>query len=463
MGGGRILVSVTVGVRLKAVRSSHRGTAGLVVTVGIAAGSRNGKILHNDGAREGLVAARRGLVARGCDGEVVGARIGRDARNGRARKRHARGLSRNRKGGVLSCDIDGRDGRAETDVLREVVGGEFHGVVHHHGNVGGGGTTVLILDTHRVSVVTSGRWGGDHRGGVGRTQCTARSPSVRHVTYGIGRGGRQRGGTAQANGSRISGGAHTQLGRDDDVHRRGLLIVAFVFHSHSYFNRLFRIGLCIGCTGYDALAHKGGCAAFDGGSAESVGGEVGYLICTVEVGRGGGVRQVGNHRTGKCFHFHNIAGSCFATVVVRHGHRHGVVLSAGTGCAGNLHRGRFTQLVGRLGSRGNGQITAPNIREICCVRAGHCSCYVGSFNIRADLYVSELHIEILDHRQYSRHNAVATDHRGQSVRTGSGSLKPHIIPSVGQHDIANGFAQCVTIYLVLGQRYASCADTQSVR
>ena len=196
MGGGRIFISITIGIGLKSVGGCHRGTAGLVVAFGVAAGSQNGEILHNDGTREGLVAARRVLIARSRYGEVISAGSGRSARNGRARKRHTRGLARNRKGGILSYDIDGRDGRAETDVLREVVGGELHGVVHRHGNVGGGGTTVLILDTQRVSVVTSGRRGGDHRGGIGRTQCSARGPIVRHVTYGIGRGGRQRRGTA---------------------------------------------------------------------------------------------------------------------------------------------------------------------------------------------------------------------------------------------------------------------------
>ena len=464
MGGGRILVSVTVGVRLKTVGSGHRGTAGLVVAVGIAAGSRNGEILHNDGAREGLVAARRGLVARGCDGEVVGARSGRGTRDAVAGKRHTRSC-RSIKGnsGILSCDIDGRDARAETNLLREVVGGELHGVVHHHRNAGSAGTTVHILDIHRVSVVTSGRRGGCYGGDVGGVQRGTRGPIVRHDTRGIGRGGRQRGGTAKTDGGRIGIDAHTQFGRDDDVHRRGLSVVAVVLHRYGDFDSLLESGLRILGAGSNALAHESGCAAFNGSSVEGEGREVGHLIRTVKDSRGIGVRQAGNHWIGWHLHRHNVVGGCLATVVVCHGHRHGVVLSAGTGRVGNLYCGRIAQLVGRLGGRGNGQITAPSIREVCCMRAGHNSCYVGGFNIRADLYVSEFHYGIRDHRQLSRHNAVASDHRDQSVRKGPGSLKGYMIPSIGQLDIANGSAQCVSLGFVFGQCYASCADTHSVR
>ena len=349
--GGRIFISITIGIGLKTVGGCHQGTTRLVVAVGVSAGSRNSEVLHNDGAREGLAAARRGLVARGCNGEVISAGSGRSARNGVAGKRHARGLTSNCKVGIGSGDIDRCDGRAETDVLREVVGGELHGIVHRHSNASGGGTTVLILDTQRVSVVTSGRRGGDHRGGIGRTQCGARGPDIGHVTYGIGRGGRQRGGTAKTNGGRIGVGVHTQLGRDLHVHGGFLFVATFILDLHSDSDGLLGVRLCIGCTSCDALAHESGYTAFDGGSAEGVVRKVRYLVSTVEGCRGIGVWQGGNHRIVRHFHRHSVAGSCLATIVVGHGHRHGVVLSARAGRAGNLHRGCLAQLVGRRDGR----------------------------------------------------------------------------------------------------------------
>ena len=342
VGGGRIFVSVCigVGVGLCAAIGNHQSRTVIVGTSGNRVFSRSSQIGHRDGAREGLVAARRGLVARGRDGEGVGTCSSRGARDGVAGKRQT-GSSRSIEGkvGVLSRDVDRRDAIAEADVLGQVVSGELHGVVHHHGNVGGGGTAILILGIHRVSVVAGGFRGGRHRGVAIGVQRFARGPGVGHGARGAGRGGRQCGGAAQADGRRVSGGGHGQLGRDDDVHIRGLRVVALVLHGHCDWNSLLRSGLFILSTDGNALAHEGGRAAAVVSSAEGVSGEVRHLILTVENSRGGSVRQAGYHRLGfvvrpGVFH-HNIRSIHIAGILIggRPGHTslasHALVESAG--------------------------------------------------------------------------------------------------------------------------------------
>ena len=298
MGGRWILVGVTVGVGLEAVARRHCGATVVIGAGGVVGIGGNSEILHRDGACNPFGIAGRGFIAGGDDGIGISAYSGRGAGDGVARKRHACAVkTRLCERGILGRDIDGRDGIVKTDVLCEVIGGEFHSVVHRHRHVGSVLTTVFIADSHCVGGVAGCSWGGNHGSHIGGIQRGTRCPSVSGRSRGAGRCGGQHRAAAKADGRRIGLCRHTQLGGDDDVHRRGLGVLAVVLNRHNDFNGLLLITLRIYFASINTLTHKGGCAAAVSGAIQGGCGQVGHCIATVLGRRGDGVES-GDHRLG---------------------------------------------------------------------------------------------------------------------------------------------------------------------
>ena len=331
VGGGRIFVSVCIGVGLCAAVDSHQSRTIIVGTSGNRVFSRSSQFLRHHHGHILCNGRTIGCRVGGRDSDGVGACCGRRTTDIVARKAYTRRLPADtQRIGRLSCNLNTRNGiwggTRETDVLRQRSGVDGERIAHADGDTLLDGTTILVGGGHLVGVVARSGRRGNHFGNVGHIQRAARGPAIYRRAGAITRRGRQSGAAVETDTSRVSGGGHTQLGRDDDVHIRGLFVVALVLHGHCDCNSLLYIGLRIDFPGADALAHEGGRAAAVAGSAERVSGEVGHLVSTVEGCRGGGVRQAGNHRLGLVVrpgvgHLHRI-GLHFAGILVggRPGH-----------------------------------------------------------------------------------------------------------------------------------------------